>query len=656
MLSLKNVSFSYGDRVIYNNMSLEINNSGSYYLDSPNGSGKTTLFKILKGEVCFNGTIEIDGNPIFSDEITLIDYTTLIERRLTVYQQLKIFIQSDDEIDRLLTEFKLEGIKNSRPYKMSSGERARLAFLLGILENKKVILIDELFSHLDLKSIEIINKYIMSISKDRIVIFTSHKTDRKPYYNYVLKIENCNLSIQQHEAINSSNEFKVKTKVDYKVVDKALNIGYRYLVGGISIILIFIAFIFAILATISEERLEYKYIRESRTIPYIVDTRIDFTPNNNLIDMVDKDLKNDYILDGYEAKYKIFNTFDLYNDGGYFTDFLIDRIIIDNSLNDCEIAISDFLYNSLKEGEIIIEDTIEYIMFSNTKLKIAYVFNSSIYEDMNNDIPSSRYFNGLCYLNKKTYEALMSDSINALKGYYTAVNYKKISLGILDSVDAPLIEGRLPENSNEILVNHVIFPYLRLGMAFNQEISFYKNENSDFKYQNFKNILLDKKVVGFTSYPGIILYDENSYDSFLKSSYDCFRLYGIDFKKFGWDDYKEIKANGYDIIFSEIDNYDAAVLRLNSARYINISMSIVIAIITIVFITSYLILERHYYAKDISAIKRKPFSKDIIAKIRRKHIISLILILAMVFTILFVVGGTFGVKIVVDSVLKIKFR
>ena len=93
ILSVNNLSKSYGDRVLFRNISFGINRGDKVALVAKNGSGKSTLFKILKGveiadsgEAVFRKEITVsflDQDIILNDELSVMDHIFASENKLT---------------------------------------------------------------------------------------------------------------------------------------------------------------------------------------------------------------------------------------------------------------------------------------------------------------------------------------------------------------------------------------------------------------------------------------------------------------------------------------------------------------------------------------------------------------------------------------------
>lgn len=178
-------------------VSLKLPRKGFILICGESGSGKTTLLKLISGiEKIDEGEILIDNTSIneLSNEhvfsyidknvgFVFQDYN-LFEKN-SVYENLNLVINDEknpkQKIKETLKKVDLLGFEKRKVSTLSSGERQRLAIARAILKNSKIILADEPTGSLDDEnSIKILNIF-KQISKEKLVIISSHdiKNSRK---------------------------------------------------------------------------------------------------------------------------------------------------------------------------------------------------------------------------------------------------------------------------------------------------------------------------------------------------------------------------------------------------------------------------------------------------------------------------------------------
>ena len=206
IFELKDVSKSFDGRPILKKLSMKVFPGECVGVLGPNGSGKTTLFSMCIGEQNLdNGKIFINGNSIEQIPIHLrskegLGY--LPQQRsvfnMSVFHNLLGLAQisikgSSNQVavtEKLLDEFNLQHLRSLNASVLSGGEIRRLMMARIMINNPKIVLLDEPLAALDPLVIQDIQKYILKIqASGTAILVTDHNvknlfdiTDR----NYVL--------------------------------------------------------------------------------------------------------------------------------------------------------------------------------------------------------------------------------------------------------------------------------------------------------------------------------------------------------------------------------------------------------------------------------------------------------------------------------------
>jgi ATP-binding cassette, subfamily B, bacterial len=190
-----NISFSYGDRKIFNNFSLLINQGEKVGLVGLSGSGKTTLIKLLLRQYDIDGgSILIDNNNIkditqdsLRGNIGLIPQDTAMFCR-SIFDNIQ-YGKNDATREEVIAASKAahahefiiglpdgyETTVGERGVKLSGGQRQRIAIARAILKNAPILILDEATSALDSESESYIQDSLSKILEGKTSIVIAHR-------------------------------------------------------------------------------------------------------------------------------------------------------------------------------------------------------------------------------------------------------------------------------------------------------------------------------------------------------------------------------------------------------------------------------------------------------------------------------------------------
>lgn len=190
MLKVESVTKYYGDFCAVDNLSFEVKPGEIFGLLGVNGAGKTTTFRMIMGLLePSNGKITLDGKPInydVTDEIGFLTEERSLLTKLTVKEQALFYGtlkgMLDEEIlkrlDELLNRFGVSEYKNKKIKELSKGNQQKIQFIMAILNNPKLLILDEPFSGLDPFNVELFKEEILRMSKQgSMIIFSSHRME-----------------------------------------------------------------------------------------------------------------------------------------------------------------------------------------------------------------------------------------------------------------------------------------------------------------------------------------------------------------------------------------------------------------------------------------------------------------------------------------------
>ena len=192
-LTLENVSKSYGDKVLFNKINLQISKGQKIALVAKNGSGKSTLLRVIGGQEAPEGETAkllvrkdikigfLDQEPDFFDEHTVFEAVFDSEhaeiQAIKAYEEalrkndneaLQVALDQMDKlkawdieakVKELLTKFNI-GDFEKKVKQLSGGQKKRLALVKLVIEAPEFIIMDEPTNHLDIDMIEWLEEYL----------------------------------------------------------------------------------------------------------------------------------------------------------------------------------------------------------------------------------------------------------------------------------------------------------------------------------------------------------------------------------------------------------------------------------------------------------------------------------------------------------------
>ncbi|MCM1370913.1 MAG: ATP-binding cassette domain-containing protein [Clostridium sp.] len=190
MLKLENVTKYYGNFLAVDNLSFEVNDGEIFGLLGVNGAGKTTTFRMIINLLePTKGKITLDGKPIDysqTDKIGFLTEERSLLTKLTVKEQCLFYgalkgMDDNSIIEKmkyLLEKFGVSQYENRKIKELSKGNQQKIQFITAILNDPKLLILDEPFSGLDPFNVELFKNEIIEMSKKgSIIIFSSHRME-----------------------------------------------------------------------------------------------------------------------------------------------------------------------------------------------------------------------------------------------------------------------------------------------------------------------------------------------------------------------------------------------------------------------------------------------------------------------------------------------
>lgn len=204
MIELQNINKRFGFNVIFENLSLKIENGKKYIIIGDNGIGKSLLLKIMvgyskvqSGKVIINGEVlgeNFDFMPdcgVSIDAPQFIDSLSGLDNLLEIAKILKI--ADKNHIIKLAEVLYLHNDLHKKYKTYSLGMRQKMRIIQAMMESPRILILDEPFDALDdiskLVVKNLMDQYLKN-DENRIIIFTSHDSQMRDFADIVLQINN----------------------------------------------------------------------------------------------------------------------------------------------------------------------------------------------------------------------------------------------------------------------------------------------------------------------------------------------------------------------------------------------------------------------------------------------------------------------------------
>ena len=227
LISIENISLSFGKRKILDNVSFKINNGQILGMLGPNGVGKSTIFNLI------TGLIKPDHGKIKFEGIDVVNYPIYLRTRkfkigyvpqyggyfgdLTLLENLKaiaeIVIEDKNliyhKIDQLVAKFELDAIRDIKAKFLSGGQKKKLVIALALLGDPKILLLDECFAALDVLTIKMLQEIIINLQTENnitICICDHQARDLLSCVDVAVILSNCKILAEgsPNELVNNT--------------------------------------------------------------------------------------------------------------------------------------------------------------------------------------------------------------------------------------------------------------------------------------------------------------------------------------------------------------------------------------------------------------------------------------------------------------------
>ena len=185
IIKFENVSLSYGNRLILDNLNFNIKEGQNFGKMGPTGVGKSTIFNLITGLLKpRSGKILISEKdatllPVYlrtkKFKLGYVPQYGGFFNDLTLYENLKaiseIVIENKnyrlERINYLISKFELDNLKDIKAKFLSGGQKKKLVIALSLVSEPKILLLDECFAALDVLTIKMLQEIIVNLQSEQ---------------------------------------------------------------------------------------------------------------------------------------------------------------------------------------------------------------------------------------------------------------------------------------------------------------------------------------------------------------------------------------------------------------------------------------------------------------------------------------------------------
>lgn len=227
-LVIKNLTKRFGNRIIFDDVSLTLPSKGLFAFVGDSGSGKSTLLEMISGiDVDYSGEILTMGRPLkemsedercdyriqnigfIRQHFDLLSLENVFDNVALPLKATKTFSFSiGRKVKEVLYHCQLKGKERQLVTTLSGGEKQRVALARSLVNDPPILLADEPTGSLDGSNAEKIYELLSKIAKEKLVILVSHDLERsKKYCNSLLFLENGKIRYEKNDKENDANPY-----------------------------------------------------------------------------------------------------------------------------------------------------------------------------------------------------------------------------------------------------------------------------------------------------------------------------------------------------------------------------------------------------------------------------------------------------------------
>ncbi len=221
-MKITDFSIKYGDKLIFDNFSIDFEKGSVTAILGPSGVGKTTLLNAVAGLLSCEGRIGDVGRVSYMfQEARLIDSLTVKENLLYVIGGKKATQEARKRLEDLIEAVGLKGEEDSFPTELSGGMASRVSLARAFLTDSDTLLMDEPLRSLDtaikLKLIEEI-KALLKVYPRTVLLVTHDAREGIALADRIIAIKGSPVRVVIDEAVNKNMSEDDKSSLEKRLI------------------------------------------------------------------------------------------------------------------------------------------------------------------------------------------------------------------------------------------------------------------------------------------------------------------------------------------------------------------------------------------------------------------------------------------------------
>lgn len=225
MITVKNLSFSYPNNQIFNNLSFDVSTCKWTTIIGLSGCGKSTFIRLINNDFKYDGEILFDGNIIIIDGNFNYE-NILVSKLIKKYCSKKIY-------NKIINEYDLQNITSKKVSDLNEQDKIKLLFCLKLSSKGDIVIIDNLLNKLNCHNKDIIVK-ILNKLKINVINMTNNIEDTLLGENIIIMDKGKIMLNDKKENIFMKYDDIKKIGLDLPfIVDLSIKLKYYGLVNKI---------------------------------------------------------------------------------------------------------------------------------------------------------------------------------------------------------------------------------------------------------------------------------------------------------------------------------------------------------------------------------------------------------------------------------------